>query len=389
MAKRIKREAVIVSAVRSTVGRAKRGALVNVRPEDLGTLVIRELMKRTPGLPPDQVDDVIIGCAMPEGAQGMNLGRVVAFMAGLPDSVPGLTVNRFCSSGLQTIAYGAWQILAGASDVVIAGGIESMSSVPMGGFNFTSNLTAVRENVAIYTPMGLTAELVADKFGITREMQDEFAYNSHMKAAKAWAAGVYNDEIVKVPYVDAEGRQRLLEQDESVRADTTIEGLAKLKPAFKQTGSVTPGNSSPINDGAAVVMMMSLGKAEELGLKPLAFFRDFQVAGTPPEIMGVGPAYAIPKLWKHSGISDKKIGRYEVNEAFASQARYCVETLKLDPAKVNVNGGAIALGHPLGCTGAKLTTSLVYEMQRTRTRYGVVSMCIGGGMGAAGLFELA
>jgi len=383
------REAVIVSAVRSTVGRAKRGVLVNVRPEDLGVLVIKELMKRTPGLKPEQVDDVTIGCAMPEGAQGMNLGRVVACMAGLPDSVPGLTVNRFCSSGLQTIAYGAWQIMVGASDVVIAGGVESMSSVPMGGFNFTSNLTAVRENVAIYTPMGLTAELVADKFGITREMQDEYAYNSHMKATKAWAEGKYDAEIVKVPYVDAEGKQKLLEQDESMRADTTIEGLAKLKPAFKQNGSVTPGNSSPINDGAAVVMLMSLEKAKELGLKPLAFFRDFQVAGTPPEIMGVGPAYAIPKLWKHSGICDEQIGRYEINEAFASQARYCVETLKIDPAKVNVNGGAIALGHPLGCTGAKLTTSIVYEMQRTGTRYGVVSMCIGGGMGAAGLFELA
>lgn len=383
------REAVIVSAVRSTVGRAKRGVLVNVRPEDLGVLVIKELMKRTPGLAPEQVDDVTIGCAMPEGAQGMNLGRVVACMSGLPDSVPGLTVNRFCSSGLQTIASGAWQIMVGASDVVIAGGVESMSSVPMGGFNFTSNLTAVRENVAIYTPMGLTAELVADKFGITREMQDEYAYNSHMKATKAWAAGKYDAEIVKVPYVDGEGNQKLLEQDESMRADTTIEGLAKLKPAFKVNGSVTPGNSSPTNDGAAVVMLMSLEKAKELGLKPLVFFRDFQVAGTPPEIMGVGPAYAIPKLWKHAGVSDEQIGRYEINEAFASQARYCVETLKIDQAKVNVNGGAIALGHPLGCTGAKLTTSIVYEMQRTGTRYGVVSMCIGGGMGAAGLFELA
>ncbi|MBM4355638.1 MAG: thiolase family protein [Deltaproteobacteria bacterium] len=383
------REAVIVSAVRSTVGRAKRGALVNVRPEDLGVLVIRELLKRTPGLPAEQIDDVIIGCAMPEGAQGMNLGRVVAMMAGLPFEVPGLTVNRFCSSGLQTIAYGAWQVMVGASDVVIAGGIESMSSVPMGGFNFTSNLTAVRDNVAIYTPMGLTAELVADKFGITREMQDEFAYNSHMKAAKAWAAGMYNDEIVKVPYVDGERKEKLLEQDESVRADTTLEGLSKLKPAFKQTGSVTPGNSSPINDGAAVLMLMTAEKAAELSLEPLAFFRDFQVAGTPPEIMGVGPAYAIPKLWKHSGISDGQIGRYEINEAFASQARYCVDALKIDPAKVNVNGGAIALGHPLGCTGAKLSTSLIYEMRRTGTKYGVVSMCIGGGMGAAGLFELA
>ena len=383
------REAVIVSAVRTTVGRAVKGVLASVRPEDLGVLVIKELLKRTPEVNPETIDDVSIGCAMPEGSQGMNLGRVVAGMAGLPDSVPGITVNRFCSSGLQTIAYAAYEIIAGGSDIIIAGGIESMSSVPMGGFNFTSNLNAVREKVEIYTPMGITAELVAERFDVSREAQDQFAASSQQKAAKAWANGVFDDEVVKVPYLDANGNQCYLEQDEAVRADTTTEGLAKLRPVFRLGGSVTAGNSSPTNDGAAVVMIMAADKAKELGLKPIAYFRDFQVAGTPPEIMGVGPAYAIPKLWEHSGISDDQIDLYEINEAFAAQAAYCVRELGIDPAKVNVNGGAIALGHPLGCTGAKLTTSLLYEMRRRKARYGVVSMCIGGGMGAAGLFELA
>ena len=383
------REAVIVSAVRTTVGRAVKGVLASVRPEDLGVLVIKELLKRTPEVNPETIDDVSIGCAMPEGSQGMNLGRVVAGMAGLPDSVPGITVNRFCSSGLQTIAYAAYEIIAGGSDIIIAGGIESMSSVPMGGFNFTSNLNAVREKVEIYTPMGITAELVAERFDVSREAQDQFAASSQQKAAKAWANGVFDDEVVKVPYLDANGNQCYLEQDEAVRADTTTEGLAKLRPVFRLGGSVTAGNSSPTNDGAAVVMIMAADKAKELGLKPIAYFRDFQVAGTPPEVMGVGPAYAIPKLWEHSGISDDQIDLYEINEAFAAQAAYCVRELGIDPAKVNVNGGAIALGHPLGCTGAKLTTSLLYEMRRRKARYGVVSMCIGGGMGAAGLFELA
>lgn len=383
------REAVIVSAVRTTVGRARRGALVNVRPETLGVLVVKELLKRVPQVTPEMVDDVSMGCAMPEASQGMNLGRVVALMSGLPDTVPGITVNRFCSSGLQSIAYAAYEIMVGGSDIIIAGGIESMSLVPMGGYMFTPDPWAANEMVKIYTPMGNTAELVAEKFGITREMQDEYAYNSQMKAAKAWENGVFDAEIVKVPYTDADGNERLLERDEPVRPNTTLEGLAKLKPVFKVNGTVTAGNSSPINDGAAAVMLMSLSKAKELGVKPLAFFRDYQVVGVPPEIMGIGPSEAIPKLWKHSGIGDSQIDRYEVNEAFASQARYCLEKLNLDPAKVNVNGGAIALGHPLGCTGAKLTTSLVYELQRSNSRYGVVSMCVGGGMGAAALFERA
>ncbi len=381
---------VIVAASRTTVGRAKKGVLKNVRPEDLGVLVLEDVMRRAPAVAKEQVDDIIMGCAMPEGTQGMNLGRVVTLMAGFPNSVPGLTVNRFCSSGLQSIAYGAMQIQGGYSDIVIAGGIESMSTVPMGGANFTAHPKAAKEMVEIYTPMGNTAELVADQFGISREAQDEFAYNSHRKAAAAWASGKYDGEVVKVPYLDDDGNTKYLESDECVRADTTIEGLAKLKPVFKASGgSVTAGNSSPTNDGAAAVMLMTEEKAASLGLKPLAYFVDFQVAGVAPEIMGIGPIAAVPKLWKHSGISDSQIGIYELNEAFAVQSLACLGKLELDPSKVNVNGGAIALGHPLGATGAKLAVSIINEMQRGKIKYGVVSMCIGGGMGAAGLFELA
>ena len=383
------REAVIVNAVRTTVGRAKRGSLVKVRPETLGVLVIKELLKRVPQLDPDLIDDVKIGCAMPEGTLGMNLGRVVAQMSGLPVHVPGVTENRFCSSGLQTIADAAQAVMAGWMDIVIAGGIESMSQVPMGGWNFSAHYEAAKEMPEIYTPMGDTAELVASRFGITREQQDQFAYDSQMKAVKAWDAGLYDGEVVKVPYIDADGNEKLLERDENVRPDTTLEGLAKLRPVFKaKGGTVTAGNSSPMNDAAAVTLVMSMDKAKELGIEPWAIMRDFQVIGVPPEIMGVGPSEAIPKLWKHSGVSDKDIAYYEINEAFASQAYYCREKLGLDPAKLNVNGGAIALGHPLGCTGAKLTTSIINQMRRTKAQFGVVSMCIGGGMGAAGLYEL-
>ena len=382
------KEAVIVGAVRTTIGRAKRGVLINVRPETLGKMVVEELLRRVPEVDPETIDDVNIGCAMPEGSMGMNLGRVVAQMSGLPMRVPGLTTNRFCSSGLQTIAQAAQSVMTGWQDVIIAGGIESMSSVPMGGFNFTADPWAAKNMVEIYTPMGNTAEMVADKYGITREDQDQYAYESQMKAVKAWKDGKYDAETIKVPYTDADGNEKTLDMDENVRADTTIEGLAKLKPVFKLGGSVTAGNSSPMNDGASVAMVMSLDKAKELGLEPWAFVRNFQAEGCPPELMGIGPSVAIPKLWERSGIK-QEIGLYEINEAFASQAKYCRDVLELDPAKVNVNGGAIALGHPLGCTGAKLTTSLLHEMRRTGTRYGVVSMCIGGGMGAAGLFELA
>ncbi len=382
------KEAVIVGAVRTTIGRAKRGVLNNVRPETLGKMVVEELLRRIPEVDPETIDDVNIGCAMPEGSMGMNLGRVVALMAGLPTRVPGLTTNRFCSSGLQSIAQAVQSVMSGWQDVIIAGGIESMSSVPMGGFNFTADPWAAKNMVEIYTPMGITAELVADKYGVTREDQDQYAYESQMKAVKAWKDGKYDAETIKVPYVDADGNEKTLDMDENVRPDTTVEGLAKLKPVFKLGGSVTAGNSSPMNDGASVVMVMSLDKAKELGLEPWAFMRNFQAEGCPPELMGLGPSVAIPKLWKRSGIK-QEIGLYEINEAFASQAKYCRDVLELDPAKVNINGGAIALGHPLGCTGAKLTTSILHEMRRTGTRYGVVSMCIGGGMGAAGLFELA
>jgi len=383
------REAVIVGAVRTTIGRAKKGALINVRAETLGKMVIEELLRRVPEVDPKTIDDVNIGCAMPEGSMGMNLGRVVALMAGLPERIPALTTNRFCSSGLQTIAQAAQSVMTGWQDIIIAGGIEAMTAVPMGGANFTADPWAAKNMVEIYTPMGNTAELVADRFGVTREEQDLYAYESHMKAAKAWKDGKFDAETIKVPYVDADGNEKLLEMDECVRPDTTVEGLARLRPVFKQGGSVTAGNSSPMNDGAAVVMVMSLDKAKELGLEPWAFVRNFQAEGCPPEIMGIGPAVVIPKLWERSGVGNDQIDLYEVNEAFASQAKYCRDKLELDPAKVNVNGGAIALGHPLGCTGAKLTTSLLHEMRRTGTKYGVVSMCIGGGMGAAGLFELA
>ena len=383
------REAVIVNAVRTTVGKAKRGALINVRPETLGKMVIEELLRRVPEVDPKTIDDVNIGCAMPEGSMGMNLGRVIALMAGLPDTVSGLTTNRFCSSGLQSIAQAAQSVMTGWQDIVIAGGVESMTSVPMGGANFTADPWAAKNMVEIYTPMGITAEKVVEKYNGSRETQDAFAANSHQKAAAAWKAGKFDDEIVKVPYTDAKGNQKFLEVDESMRADTTAEGLSKLRPVFKQGGSVTAGNSSPINDGAAVVMMMTADKAKELGLEPMAYFRDFQVAGCPPDIMGIGPAVAIPKLLEHAGLTKDDIDLWEINEAFASQAHYCcVDALELDMSKVNVNGGAIALGHPLGCTGAKLTTSLLYEMKRRKARYGVVSMCIGGGMGAAGLFEI-
>ncbi len=382
------KEAVIVSAVRTTVGRAVRGVLKDVRPETLGVLVVNEALRRVPNLEPSQVEDVVMGCAMPEGAQGMNLGRVIAWMSDVPDA-NGITVNRFCSSGLQTIAQSAMAIMSGMNDVVIAGGVESMSSVPMGGFTFSAHPDAARDKVDIYTPMGITSENVAKEFKVSREEQDEYACNSHMKAAKAWKDGLFDDEVIKTPYVDAAGNEKLLEIDESIRAETTVESLSKLRPVFSPTGSVTAGNSSPTNDGASAVVMMSADKAKELGIKPLAYFRDFQVATCPPHIMGIGPAVAIPKLWKHSGIGDAQIPHYEINEAFASQAKYCVDKLGIDPAKVNPQGGAIALGHPLGCTGAKLTTSLVYNMVRNQYKYGVVSMCIGGGMGAAGLFELA
>jgi acetyl-CoA acyltransferase len=389
------REAVIVSGVRTAVGRSGKGPLRSVRPEDLGGLVVREAINRTPGLQPEQIEDVIIGCAMPEGEQGFNLGRIVALRAGLPNSVPGLTINRFCSSGLQSIAFAAERIMSGFAEIIVAGGVESMSHVPMTGYRPLPNPYLVEHRPEIYLSMGLTAENVARKYDISREEQDAFAVESHRKATEAIRAGNFKEEIVPVPvkesFVDENGDLRINEfvfgTDDGVRPDTTMEVLAKLRPAFHVSGSVTAGNSSQTSDGAAAVVIMSREAAKERGLKPMAIFRSFALSGVDPEVMGIGPVIAIPKALQLAGISIDQVDLFEINEAFASQCRYVIKHLELDEHKVNVNGGAIALGHPLGCTGSKLTVSLMYEAQRRNSRYGVVSMCIGGGMGAAGVFE--
>lgn len=388
------KEAVIVAAARTAVGRAKRGSLASVRPDETIAEVIRELMKRAAPLDPAEVDDVILGCAFPEGEQGMNIGRMAALRAGLPINVPGQTVNRFCSSGLQTIAGGAAAILAGMADVVIAGGTESMSMVPMAGNKFAPNPVFAVDQPEAYTSMGLTAENVAVKYGISREDQDVFSLASHKNASAAIETGNFKEQIVpiqiEVVEAGAKGQTKrtfAFEVDEGPRKDTSLEALAKLKPAFKPGGTVTAGNSSQMSDGAAGVVVMSGAKAKKLGLKPLARFVTFAVGGVPPEIMGIGPVEAIPKALKRAGMKLDEIELVELNEAFAAQSLAVVRTLGIDPKIVNVNGGAIALGHPLGCTGAKLTTQLLYEMKRRKLHYGLVSMCIGGGMGAAGIFE--
>jgi len=389
------REAVIVSAVRTAVGRAPRGSLRNTRPDDLAGWVVKEALKRAPGVKPEEVDDLVIGCSFPEAEQGLNVARLICYIAGLPYTVPGQTVNRFCSSGLQAIAIGAEHIMCGFADVIIAGGVESMSMVPMGGNKAVPNLKLVETYPEGYTAMGVTAENVARKFGINREDQDAFALNSHQKAAAAIRAGKFKDEIlpvkVKTQEVSEDGkvsfREFNFDTDEGVRADTSLEALKNLRPAFSATGTVTPGNSSPLNDGASAVVIMSKEKAKSLGLAPMATFRSFAVAGVPPEIMGIGPVEAIPKALKFAGVALNQIDLFELNEAFASQALYICRTLGLNMDKVNVNGGAIALGHALGNSGARLTTTLVHEMRRRNGRYGVVSMCIGFGMGAAAVFE--
>jgi acetyl-CoA acyltransferase len=391
------KEAVIVSSVRTAIGRAPRGKLKKTRPEYMGSVAVKEAISRAKGLDLAEIEDVILGCSFPEAEQGMNLGRIVALQAGLPDSVPGQTVNRFCSSGLQAISLASERIMCGYADVIIGGGVESMSMVPMGGNKLAPSPELVEKHIETYTPMGITAENVAQRFNITREDQDKFGFESQMKAAAAIKDGKFKEEIVPLTVVDrfvgpdnkVVEKEFIFDTDEGVRPETTIEALAKLRPAFHVKGSVTAGNSSQTSDGAAASVVMSAEKAAKLGLKPLAIFRGFAVAGCPPEIMGVGPAYAIPKLMKLTGMKTDDIDLFELNEAFASQALYCVRELGLDPAKVNVNGGAIALGHPLGCTGAKLTATLLHEMKRRGSKFGVVSMCIGGGMGAAGLFELA
>ena len=389
------REAVIVAAARTAVGKAKRGGLASTRPDELAAAVIRELLQRTPGLAPAEIDDVIIGCAFPEGEQGMNLGRMLGLLAGLPDSVPGQTVNRFCSSGLQTIAMGAYQIMAGQAEAIIAGGTESMSMVPMAGNKFAPNPYFAAEAPQAYTNMGLTAENVAAKYGISRADQDAFALRSNQLAGAAVTTGLFDPQIVpiEVEVVDygkdgkAFTRTYTVARDEGPRLDTSLEALAKLRPAFKDGGTVTAGNSSQMSDGAAGGIVMSRQKADALGLKPLVRFIAYAVGGVPPEIMGIGPIAAIPKALKLAGLSLEDIGVIELNEAFAAQSLAVIRELGLNTEITNVNGGAIALGHPLGCTGAKLTTQLIYEMKRRDVQYGLVSMCIGGGMGAAGVFE--
>lgn len=389
------REAVIVAAARTPVGKAKRGGLISTRPDEMAAAVIRELMKRAEPLAPEEVDDVIIGCAFPEGEQGMNLGRVASLLAGLPYSVPGETVNRFCSSGLQTVAHAAYQIMAGQADAIIAGGAESMSMVPMTGNKFSPNPGFAIDGPGVYTSMGLTAENVAEQYGISREDQDAFALRSNKLAGEAVISGRFDPELVPidVEWVDIGpdgktfSRKYTVQRDEGPRLDTSLEALAKLRPAFKEGGTVTAGNSSQMSDGAAVLMVMSLEMAQALGLKPLVRFVAYAVGGVPPEVMGVGPIAAIPKALKKAGLSLEDIGLIELNEAFAAQSLAVIRELGLNTEITNVNGGAIALGHPLGCTGAKLTTQLIYEMQRRNVKYGLVSMCIGGGMGAAGVFE--
>ncbi|MBI3159296.1 MAG: acetyl-CoA C-acyltransferase [Chloroflexi bacterium] len=388
-------EPVIVAARRTAVGKAKRGALATTRPDDLAAAVIRALLDAAPALKPEDIDDVIIGCAMPEAQQGLNLARRALLRAGLPAEVPGQTVNRFCSSGLQTIAHGAMAIMSGMAEVVIAGGAESMSMVPMRGWKFAPNPHFAEKLPEVYLNMGLTAENVADEFGISREDQDRFALRSHQSAARALDQGFFAKQIVPVEVevveVDSGGKQARREfvhsVDEGVRGDTTLEALTKLKPVFREGGSVTAGNSSQMNDAAAGVILMSRARAEDLGLTPLARFVAFGVGGVAPEVMGIGPVVAVPKALKTAGLNLDDIDLIEVNEAFAAQAVAVIRQLAMDEEKVNVNGGAIALGHPLGCTGAKLTTQLIHEMGRRGSRYGMVTMCIGGGMGAAGIFE--
>jgi len=386
--------AVIVSAVRTAVGKAPKGKLSATRPDDMAATAMRSAIERVPGLRAEDVDDIYIGCAMPEAEQGMNVARIAAFRAGLPYTVPAMTLNRFCSSGLQTIAFAAERIMAGAANCILAGGTESMSMIPMGGRKISPNPVLIDKNPETYISMGLTAENVAREFRVSREEQDAFALESHRKALAAIEAGRFRDEIVPLPVreIVVENARRTVHEysfdtDEGPRHDTSIEALTKLKPAFKADGTVTAGNASQMSDGAAAVMVMSESKARELGLKPLARFVAYATAGVRPELMGIGPVEAIPKVLKQAGLKLENIDLVELNEAFAAQALAVIRETGLDPAKVNVNGGAIALGHPLGCTGSKLTATLLYEMQRRGSRYGMVTMCVGGGMGAAGIFE--
>ena len=396
---------MIVSAVRTPVGRAYKGSLRATRPDDLAALVIKEALARTGQLDPKEIDDVILGCAMPEGEQGMNVARIAALRAGLPVETSAMTINRFCSSGLQAIAIGAERIRAGAAQAIVAGGTESMSMVPMGGNKISPNPWLVDNYPDAYINMGLGTENIAKKYGITREQADRFSADSHKKAVAAIAAGNFKEELVSVevkitalPNGNGAGASKSaalkpvtqsarFETDELPRADTSVEILAGLKPAFHANGTVTAGNSSPMSDGAAAAVIMSDTRAKELGIRPLARFVAYATAGCPPEEFGIGPVYAIPKALKLAGLTLKDIDVIELNEAFGAQSLAVIQQAGLDPAKINPNGGAIALGHPLGCTGAKLTATIIRELQRRNGRYGMVTMCVGGGMGAAGIFE--
>jgi acetyl-CoA acyltransferase len=389
------KEAVIVSAVRTAVGKAPKGTLKNTRPDEMGAAAIREAVRQAGDLDASQIEDVIMGCAFPEAEQGMNVARTAAIRAGLPVEVSAMTVNRYCSSGLQTIAIAADRIRTGGADVIVAGGLETMSMIPMGGNVIRPNPELIDTYPDYYLNMGLTAEALANKYEISREEQDEFSLKSHQKAAEAIKSGKFKDEIVslnvRVDETDEKGRvqrqELAFDTDEGVRYDANIEGLQKLKPAFHAKGTVTAGNSSQMSDGAAAVVIMSAEKAEELGLKPLARFVAYATSGCLPEEMGIGPVYAIPKVLKMAGLTLDDIDVIELNEAFAAQSLAVIKLLEMNPEKINVNGGAIALGHPLGCTGAKLTASILREMERRDARYGMVTMCVGGGMGAAGILE--
>ena len=390
------REAVIVAACRTAVGKAPRGILKDTRPEYMGTTVLDDLLKRAGDLDPMLIDDVIIGCTFPEATQGLNLGRVLVMSLGWPDRIPGMTVNRFCSSGLQAIAIGAEKIMCGFSEVIIAGGVESMSQIPMGGSMMYPNPALVDFRPGAFTGMGLTAENVAERYTISRDEQDDFGARSQQKAEAAIKAGRFKSQIVplkvkrqkQLPNGHFEYEETVFDTDEGVRFGTTKESISQIPPAFKANGTVTAGNSSQMSDAAAGVVLMSKDKATELGLKPMATFRYHVAEGCPPEYMGVGPSVAIPKVLKVSGMNLDRFELIELNEAFAAQAIYCIRELGINEEITNVNGGAVALGHPLGCTGAKLTTQLIYEMQERKLRWGLVSMCIGFGMGAAAIFEI-
>ncbi len=386
--------ALIVSAVRTPVGKAPRGVLSTTRPDDMLAATMRAAIDRVPGLHSEAIDDIYIGCAMPEAEQGMNVARVAAFRAGIPYSVPAMTLNRFCSSGLQSIAFAAERIASGAAHCIIAGGTESMSMIPMGGHKIAPNPVLIETNPDTYLSMGLTAENLAHEFRISREEQDTFALESHRRAIAAIDAGRFKEETVTLPIRDVmleNGRRTVREftfaADEGPRRDTSLEALRNLKPAFKADGTVTAGNASQMSDGAAAVVVMSEEKARSMNAQPLARFVAYATAGVPPEVMGLGPVQAIPKVLKQAGLKLENIDLIELNEAFAVQSLAVIRELGLETSKVNVNGGAIALGHPLGCTGSKLTATLLYEMQRRAARYGMVTMCVGGGMGAAGIFE--